>query len=416
MQEPAIVVGALILLLAIGLLRPLWLVLLVLLLRPALDLLSKMPLLPPLQERAHLPSDVLTPTGAIAILVFLVGGYYLAVGRLQAWQSRIVRAYMLLSVLAVNSLLYSIGKVTSLVGIATLGSVVAFVILVIMVLQEGRTARLFVWALFLSSLVPLTMGLYQLSQTGWDNIGKRGVMGSFTNTNTFAYFLFVLLGFGIGVFPRAQTLAARILLFSYLGLCGGLLFFTLTKGAWLAVVGCGVVYMFMMKSVKPVVAALLIALLLGIAFWNPLATRIKYGFAQQNRMEAWKHMIDVGVQKPILGHGFGTTLDIAERIEEHSYRMVPHNDFVRIFVELGVVGLAAFFYFLYSALREGYEIFRRAETRTARSMAAAFLGLFAGYIVASCVDNQLMNISLLWPMWTVFALAKASVAEGEQHV
>ena len=83
----------------------------------------------------------------------------------------------------------------------------------------------------------------------------------------------------------------------------------------------------------------------------------------------------------------------------------PHNDYLRAFVELGVVGLVAYLALLASLVGVAVGALRQARGPSARTVALAFAGVVAAFVVTSAAANLLGQVVLLW---YVFAVAGAA--------
>ena len=111
------------------------------------------------------------------------------------------------------------------------------------------------------------------------------------------------------------------------------------------------------------IMVILLALFLN---FSDKATRISEGFASTQsylqshpektevtvgaRLTFWRYSLKLIAEKPLLGHGTGSFAKEYERIaqNEHLTAKNPHNEFLMIGVQLGLVGLSIYFGFLAS--------------------------------------------------------------------
>lgn len=121
------------------------------------------------------------------------------------------------------------------------------------------------------------------------------------------------------------------------------------------------------------------------------------------RTEAWRGAVELALERPLLGYGFGT--EDRTFVDRYVFfnSNVPENSYIGLALQLGLVGLAAFL--LLAAL-----LLRRAAAAAARSTAAACaavlvagltLGLFQSYVYAAGNGATL-------PLWIAALLAVAA--------
>jgi O-antigen ligase len=111
-------------------------------------------------------------------------------------------------------------------------------------------------------------------------------------------------------------------------------------------------------------------------------------FKDLGRFEAWSLMWDKAWQQPWLGRGIGSAFDFVPTIWENMHQI--HNDYLRIFYELGAVGLLVFAtvaVWQIAALRRLISSTGGDDARTA--LAAALLGILA-MLVTCLTDNTLL--------------------------
>ena len=85
-----------------------------------------------------------------------------------------------------------------------------------------------------------------------------------------------------------------------------------------------------------------------------------------------------------------------------------HNDYVRVLVETGVLGLAAYLVVLVALLAVAVQAFRRARGPLARATAVAALGISVVYVLDSLIANLITQVVLLTYLVAVAALARGA--------
>ena len=106
------------------------------------------------------------------------------------------------------------------------------------------------------------------------------------------------------------------------------------------------------------------------------------------RVEAWSAMWDEAWESPLLGVGVGTAYDFVPHIWLDMNHI--HNDYLRIFFELGLVG---FFLFLGVVSWQLLTLYRMIASMDEGIVRSAFVGVWLGFIamLISCVtDNTIL--------------------------
>ena len=82
----------------------------------------------------------------------------------------------------------------------------------------------------------------------------------------------------------------------------------------------------------------------------------------------------------------------------------PHNDFIRVYVETGLIGLSAYLWFLFSLARSARRSIRSTRSPLEHSVAIGFAGCLAAFLLLSLVSNVISQLVILW-YFLAFAVA-----------
>jgi O-antigen ligase len=130
---------------------------------------------------------------------------------------------------------------------------------------------------------------------------------------------------------------------------------------------------------------------------NSLAWRIGY----------WTEVLPLANSNPVTGIGLNSTQLITDEAKQ------PHNDFVRAYVETGLLGLGAYLAVLVALLGLGGGAVRASPPGSfERGVAAGFLGCAVAFVAVSIAANVLSSVVLLWYLFA-FAAAAAFVARQQ---
>lgn len=284
----------------------------------------------------------------------------------------------------------------------------------------GRDPMLFRRIIVFSGIIPLAGGLVMLATGGFD----ARLQGVFTHPNIFAFFLLTYGGFlyhlilsGRNETPQARALYAVLLVIALV--C---ILFTQTRSSWLGIYLFMTVYTLLARPllVLPVIAAPMLALAvpqvservtqalmpLEISYDRAIATArgdvdgsesIKLDSGTWRRF-LWHAAWDEAQKRPLTGHGL-------ESFEPDSKRFFPlaaergsgaHNIFMQLWYETGIPGLVAYLWQMAALLMIAL-FSRRAPWRER----AFVIALILAFNLASYSDNMFNYLVVNWMFWFI---------------
>ncbi len=297
--------------------------------------------------------------------------------------------------------------------------------------QLRRLAGALAWSL----VVPVAVALYQLAtKTGLDFGGvSNRLLGTFGHPNVFAFYLVVALGLFLSA-PGVFASRRRKLMLVGIAVLGFCLLFTYTRGAWLGF-GIFLLLLGLVRLPKLVLsgAVIVIALLAAYPFIQritlsainldlnrvPLIARVLDRNTEQSsldwRNKLWSEMRRKVTEAPLTGHGLGTFPILRQQqVKGYFEGTEAHNDYLRLAVETGFPGLAAYLIVLLAplvyAVRRAWQL-RRTEHRT---FAIGIAGLVIAVSVMSYYDNLLQATAVMWAYWTVLGASFAVLAKNRE--
>lgn len=287
--------------------------------------------------------------------------------------------------------------------------ITVFLVVLENLVTDERAVRRLLCAVFASTVVPLVLGTWQLIEgRGRLSDGISRVDGSFSHPNTYGFYLVVVALLLIAVLrnlpgrimtPVGFLLAAVVVNLvatysrtSYVAFVVGLLVIGFAARRWLLLA----------VSVAAVAAATLVpAVQVRFSDLGDFASvRGTPGNSLAWRIDYWDDVLAAGEGRRVTGLGLGVVSDVTAQRRE------PHNDFLRSFVELGAIGLIAYFALLVAI---GWQIKVSIHRTLAikgppglpRSLAIGYLGVFSAYLVGSVASNLMTQLILLWYVFAV---------------
>ncbi|MBI2237238.1 MAG: O-antigen ligase family protein [Actinobacteria bacterium] len=354
----------------------------------------------------------LDPAGVLSVAFMLAGGLWLLAQRasIRAPRSPLVRPLVAFTVAGSLSIAFSQDPLNAALDVVRLVTVVAILLVLNQLLLDQRKVNLVLGAVFASALVPLALGAYQLlSGHGLHHSGTfERVKATFVHPNPFAIYLTLLIVTGVAVYRYLPRWLGRAVL-GLIACCVILLLFTYTRSAWLATIA-GVLTVGLLQGRRAVaimglaIVVLLLTLPSTAARFQDLEQRTQASGTPANslvwRFVYWKQALELN-SNPAFGIGLSTVQE-ATTVEKE-----PHNDFIRVYVETGLVGLAAYLWFLAVMVRVAGRAIRFSARGLNRGIAVGFAASLVSFLLLSLVSNVITQLVILWYFATLAAAAVA---------
>jgi putative inorganic carbon (hco3(-)) transporter len=372
-------------------------------------------------------SRLADPSTIVAVLLLVAAAVWLAAqmrgsGRLPG--SALRRNFLLFAVVALISVSGSERPLSSAVESLRILSVVVMFIVLEQLMRTPDMRRRLLAAAYASLAFPLVFTLVGLVIGHANSESKGGftrLSGPFTQANTFGRYLMLMIVFGAAIYPHVRRGLRRWMVVA-IALSGAFLVLTYTRTALVGAV-VGVIAVGIMQN-KRVLAALLVGLVAALLFVPQFSGRLSSvataptttqvaaaspsGDSLAWRIRYWTKVLPLADRNPVTGIG----LDMTQY--QTSAAKQPHSDFIRAYVETGILGLAAYLALLVAMVRAGRRAIRVTAPATFdRGIAVGFLGCAIGYITASLAANIVSNVVTLWYL-AAFAAATTSITVSRQ--
>jgi len=254
--------------------------------------------------------------------------------------------------------------------------------------DERQNQRLLMLIGLAPALLVLRGIVHDPSTLSLDHMTRLGF--PLDHPNTAGYVLSMSIPIAVGFAAARKGLAGGVSVFSA-GIQAAGLFLTYSRGAWLGAFAALICLAAMTKSWK-VVLCILIVVIVVFAFAKPLRDRVltlaspQADMAMRDRMQVMKDAVQLGVQHPFFGIGYGrgrlkeSLRNVyKDTANENNPIWHAHNVYVELFAETGIVGLGAF---LWLIGRTAVVILRRAYAEENQKRLILF-GLGAAWLAAA---------------------------------
>lgn len=300
----------------------------------------------------------------------------------------------------------SLNYTESILQLAQYGPLVLIPVLVSATLTPDhfhRCVTIWTWG----SIPIALIGISQYFGLGWEDLpSSANPSATFFHRNAAAEYLIAIIPFGWYLAHLADTRRKRISYTTITSICCAYLVFTRCRGAWIGIgVASLVVWLIyrrvaglknprlrpFRKWISPTIAVVIVlAAFLPDRISTPgsqhfdekkdsalaALTSIADGSGHRGRLSLWAHTVTMSLDHPLLGVGLGNWEYVypeyarGDQVNVNASPRRPHNDFLWILSETGVVGLAAFLGFLFFVFRSG---FNALSSPSSRPLAAACL-------------------------------------------
>jgi O-antigen ligase len=288
-------------------------------------------------------------------------------------------------------------------------------------IQEKRQMQILL-ALMVLAVVRNNIGFYNtVSERDFSHFsyGLRyaGTLG-YAGENGLAAFEAQLGLFCLGLLPfiRRKAMQAGLLIFAVT--CVYCLMLSFSRGGYLGFL-VGLLFLGVVYERK------LLILLLGLVLtWQALVPTavterifMTYEDGQIDssagqRVTMWEDALGLIQQRPVIGSGFDT-YEFMGRVDEFRD---THNLYLKLLVEMGVIGLVVFLMLMWKSLGIGYRLFRTADDSLFRGIGLGLAAVIVCTLVVNLFGDRWMYLQVTGYTWVILGLAaRAQIITGEQH-
>ncbi|CCH78158.1 membrane hypothetical protein [Nostocoides japonicum T1-X7] len=360
--------------------------------------------------------DISTLVGVAFILaaVLWLAAQHRRDGRLVA--SPVRTAWLMFLGACLLSVLGSEVPLVSLMGILRVLAVAMMFIVLEQLVRTRADVRRLLLAVFVSLVVLLAYTVFA-ELLGHNESNLRSLYtrlaGPFSQSTTFARYLAFVIVFGIAVMPHLAK-RWRWMVGAAVALSGVFMLLTLTRGALVATV-LGLLGVAILQRRWKVIASLVVAGLLALILVPGLGSRLDAvtqqravgaapnGNSLEWRFQYWSQALPLANRNPVNGIGVDMTQYKTPEAKQ------PHNDYIKAYVETGLLGLATYLLLLGQLITLGVRAVRRTLAGTfERGVAVGYLACATMFAVQSLAANVISSVVVLWYL-AAFAAAASAV-------
>jgi O-antigen ligase len=292
--------------------------------------------------------------------------------------------------------------------------------LIVSDLLDRVMVRAVIRALYLSSVIPIVYGFWELL-TGTGNTITAGlvrVQSCFHHPAHFSMYLLFMFCLAYATFLDKRTVNRPAWL-AYIGAILVLLLCTYTRISWIATAVCFVYLSWAFGKTRYLVVVGLIGAVVVPLYARPLLERmleIDYVLGSHDlldrsnsigwRLYFWTNLIDEWKLKPWFGYGTGSSIVFGRELM--GVWTSPHNGYLRVLYETGIVGAAAFAWVLLTMLRQAVRLLRSELDDSVKLVSHVYVTMTISYIILNLTDNILEYYEVAIYNWAILSLVEYS--------
>lgn len=352
--------------------------------------------------------------GILGAAILLGGLAYIIINGVKIYEVSVVGPMMVFMVATLpTTLIFSLDKIVGFKDWVGTASAVMLFILIATLFADKKSIELLLKALILSAIPPLVVGFYQ-QFTGTGDIRTEGfnrIYATFTHPNTYAFYLVILLLTCSTLLMEAKKNWLRI---TYGVLCGAMivsLIFTYARMPWFSLlIGIGILALIRYRRLLlagPVILAVV------LIFVPSILGRFEeaFGFSEGQgsmffRVEMWRYLLPKFYSSPIVGNGLGSFSNYAQTSLGYFY--LPHNDYVRLLVDTGIIGLISYIASLYGLVRGAIRSYLYIEDEQLRILGLVLAVVVLVYVFGGLTENLFRAGTTQAYFWTLAGMVAAA--------
>jgi O-antigen ligase len=314
------------------------------------------------------------------------------------------------------------GDVKGIAGFFFVSKYFEYVIVFFMVVNYVKTpeqAKRLLFCLFLTCFIVSIYGLTQIPSGIRVSAPFEGASGE---PNTFGGYLVFMGALALALMDHLKDMRVKLgLLLLEIVLFISLLY-TQSRASYLAIIpACTTVSLFSRRRFY-LLAVLILALILGPLIIPRVAKeRIRETFTQpeqQGQIQFGRLRLDTSASERIIGYkeavsdwrkqpilGYGVT----------GYRFMDAQ-YPRILVEIGLVGMLAFFWLIYALFRVGINTWRESHDDLLRGLSAGLIAGVVGLLVHAIGANTFIIVRIMEPFWFLTGIVIALSQMNDESI
>jgi len=351
--------------------------------------------------------------GILDLLVIFAGIYYIISKKINLFDLPITKPYLLFITICFISILRAPDKNVALRFNIWITSSFMLYVMATGVLKNKNQIVSLIYVIFLSALIPISVGFYQMfvgTKYG-EGGGFNRIYGTFGQPVPYGMYLMMIFPFALLHFLyHSRHLIAKYTWGFICLLLGVSLVLTYTRGAWFGVIVALIIIGFYYKKVLLLLPLLLVLLMVLLPTISGRLADLSQPVSEEQssfawRVNLWRDSLPMIKSNLLLGRGLGN-FQAYSSLKIREYAVDAHNVYLQLAVETGLLGLGAFIWLLFSLGRNAITNFRLATDRYGKMLNIGFISIFAAFVTVCLADNLLEYLPTVWTLLLFAAITE----------
>jgi len=394
---------------------------LLILLRPCLDFFT--------DRTVNVGSFNINFASAFAILALVFSAFVILKNVKKIKKIPLLSPWLIFLFVLIISLVTSVNITSGITELSRLLTILLLFVASFILIEKNKDLSILIKVIIISAIVPAIVAFFQFfTRTGltipFEGVYNRA-FGTFAHPNLLAFYLLIALTLCFVVYLTSDKRKMAIIFYGLLSLffLAGLAF-TYSRSAWIGLV----VIVLILGLIRYRIFLIFAIIILAFSYFSveQINIRIKdlrnvtpYSSIQW-RFDLWEDGLEYAKQKPVLGYGVGTSKEIIMKNRgPRAGSPDAHNDYLRIGIEAGVIGLIAYLILVLSLIITLLKAYAKQKRPRLKTLTFIILILVISYSIIGFGDNILANTALQWSLWVllggVLAVQKKLVIKDSEE-
>jgi O-antigen ligase len=274
-------------------------------------------------------------------------------------------------------------------------------ILVVNHVHSRKQIKFFLTSLFVTCALVSIYGITLIPQGVRVSAPFEGETGE---PNTFGGYLLFISCLAVGLLLKNVPDRIKISLFCLLALIFFPFLYTLSRASYMAIIFSFLIFVIISKRKLILISSLAaIAILIVVIRPEAVVSRVEYTFQERQpnlarifnvyldpsasaRIFSWQDSFKAWKERPILGRG----------ISGHGF---IDGQYIRTLPEIGVVGLIAFLWLLWTIFKHSIIVYTKMDDEFYQGLTLGFIAGFIGLAIHAVTANTFIIIRIMEPFW-----------------
>jgi O-antigen ligase len=276
-------------------------------------------------------------------------------------------------------------------------------------IEEKRQVKIFVFLLIFVSFI-ISAYAWKLHFSGVARV--TAPFEGMGEANTLGGYLLLIMMVIVGLLLNSPSNNTRVFLLFVLSFAFPAFIFTLSRGSWFGFIPASITLMILTRKGRAMfmLVTLMFFLASAIIFPEYIYKRIASTFAPERefiflgkritldasaaaRIDIWKYGFREWKKAPLLGRGVGTPTPVVD------------NQYVRVLIEVGIIGLMAFFWIIIAIVKSSlFTLEKMKDDNFTSGLTAGFIAGLIGLLIHAFSAETFIIIRIMEPFWFLAAI------------